>query len=146
MASPACCVQLPPMPGRNYMSTSDWIEEIAEEKVMPQGQDLSTYANLDMVPHKVTEGLAIEAFRWAAGHSPVQCRLQEGLAVVVHGSVHAQGTCGLRHPPPANPARALHGRRYQRVGGYQLGDTSKLVESLPSSVKRYFGMREERPI
>jgi hypothetical protein len=44
----------------------------------------------------------------------------------------------LCHPPL--------GPRYQRVGGYQLGDTSKLVEALPTSVKRYFGMREERPI
>lgn len=39
----------------------------------------------------------------------------------------------LTHPPTRH--------RYQRVGGYQLGDTSKLAEKLPESVQRYFGMR-----
>jgi hypothetical protein len=45
------------------MSTSDWIEEVAEGKLLPPGGAYLTYADLDIVPGKVTEGMAVEAIR-----------------------------------------------------------------------------------
>lgn len=51
------------------------------------------YADLGILPMKVTEGLPLEAIR------------------------------------------------FQRTGGYSLGDTKAIAKSLPASVKRYFGMQ-----
>jgi hypothetical protein len=31
-------LQLPPMPGRNYMYTGDYVDEISRDKVVPQGE------------------------------------------------------------------------------------------------------------
>lgn len=82
--------KIPPMPGRNYMYTGDFVDELSRDKLAPAGS--LGYTDLGIVPLKVTEGLAIEAIR------------------------------------------------YQRTGGYSLGDTKALAKSLPASVKRYFGM------
>jgi len=55
--------RLPPLPSRNHMHTVDWIDELNEGKVIPAGG--LTYADLDMVPIKVTEGLPMEPVRFA---------------------------------------------------------------------------------
>lgn len=31
-------LQLPPMPGRNYMYSGDYIDEISRDKVVPEGE------------------------------------------------------------------------------------------------------------
>jgi NADH dehydrogenase (ubiquinone) 1 alpha subcomplex subunit 9 len=53
---------LPPMPAANYMFTADYLDEVAADKVVPPG--VKGYADLGIVPLKVTEGIAIEAFRY----------------------------------------------------------------------------------
>ncbi|GBF98166.1 NADH dehydrogenase mitochondrial [Raphidocelis subcapitata] len=85
--------RFPPLPTRNYMSTADWVDEISTGKVVPDG--VHTYADLDMIPQRITEGMAMEPIR------------------------------------------------YSRTGGYAHGDTRKLAQKLPHSVKRYYGMAHE---
>eukprot|EP00879_Flechtneria_rotunda_P002683 GHRR01002889.1.p2 GENE.GHRR01002889.1~~GHRR01002889.1.p2 ORF type:complete len:173 (+),score=58.59 GHRR01002889.1:1284-1802(+) len=88
--------KLPPLPGRNYMFTTDYVNEISRDKVAPAG--VLGYKELGIVPVKVTEGMAIEAIR------------------------------------------------YERVGGYTLGDTKTLAKSLPTNVKRYLGMQQHTEV
>uniref|UniRef100_A0A383VU92 NAD-dependent epimerase/dehydratase domain-containing protein n=1 Tax=Tetradesmus obliquus TaxID=3088 RepID=A0A383VU92_TETOB len=54
--------KLPPMPGRNYMYSGDYIDEISRDKVVPEGS--LGYADLGILPMKVTEGFPIEAIRY----------------------------------------------------------------------------------
>lgn len=54
--------KLPPLPGRNYMYTTDYVDEISVDKLTPEGA--MTYADLGIIPMKVTEGLPIEAVRY----------------------------------------------------------------------------------
>lgn len=44
------------------------------------------------------------------------------------------------NPQKVTEGLALEPIRYSRVGGYELGDTSELAKSLPTTVKKYFGM------
>lgn len=50
------------MPGRNYMYTGDFVDELSRDKLAPAGS--LGYTDLGIVPLKVTEGLAIEAIRY----------------------------------------------------------------------------------
>jgi hypothetical protein len=36
--SPAGLLQLPPLPGRNYMLTPNWVDELSAGKVVPKGE------------------------------------------------------------------------------------------------------------
>lgn len=54
--------KLPPLPGRNYMYTVDYVDEISRDKLIPEG--VSSYADLGISPIKVTEGMPIEAVRY----------------------------------------------------------------------------------
>jgi NADH dehydrogenase (ubiquinone) 1 alpha subcomplex subunit 9 len=46
------------------MATEDYIDEIAgAHYVLPQGPNVLTFADLDVSPHKVTEGIPIEYLR-----------------------------------------------------------------------------------
>ncbi len=47
----------------NTMFTLDAINETAQDHVLPTGPDILTYADLDIVPSKVTEGFPIEHLR-----------------------------------------------------------------------------------
>lgn len=66
-------MQLPPMPGRNYMFTGDFVDEISRDKLAPAGS--LGYADLGIVPLKVTEGLAIEAIRYQRTGEPASVAL-----------------------------------------------------------------------
>lgn len=44
--------------------TADGIEELALDLVLPAGTDVLTFADLEMKPHKVTEGIPIEYLRY----------------------------------------------------------------------------------
>jgi NADH dehydrogenase (ubiquinone) 1 alpha subcomplex subunit 9 len=59
---------------------------------LPPSPGVLTYADLDIVPGKITEGMPMEPIR------------------------------------------------YSRIGGYLHGDTRKLAQKLPSSVKRFYGV------
>lgn len=56
-------LRMPPFPGRNYMSTADWVDEISTGKVVPDG--VPTYSDLDIIPGKITEGMAMEPTRYS---------------------------------------------------------------------------------
>ncbi len=56
------------MPGRNYMFTGDFVDEISRDKLAPAGS--LGYSDLDIVPLKVTEGLPIEAIRYQRTGDP----------------------------------------------------------------------------
>ncbi|KIY94131.1 hypothetical protein MNEG_13832 [Monoraphidium neglectum] len=51
------------MPRRNYMATADYVDEISTGKVVPDGA--LTYADLDIIPGKITEGTAMEPIRYS---------------------------------------------------------------------------------
>lgn len=46
-------------------------------------------------------------------------------------------------PAKVTEGTAMEAVRYSRVGGYAHGDTRKLAQKLPASVKRYYGMDHE---
>ncbi len=60
---PNVCLQLPSLPMTSPMATDDYVEESLRDKVVPPL--VKGYADLDIVPQKVTDGLAIEPVRHA---------------------------------------------------------------------------------
>lgn len=58
----ACVVQLPvPV---NYMFTSDWVDELQVDATLPQQEGLLTYNDLNVLPRRIDEGVAIEHIRY----------------------------------------------------------------------------------
>lgn len=50
----------------NYMMTADFIDELAEDNVMPK--DALTFKHLDMHPRDTTRGISVDHIRyWRAG-------------------------------------------------------------------------------
>lgn len=45
-------------------------------------------------------------------------------------------------PGKITEGTAMEAVRYSRIGGYAHGDTRKLAQKLPPSVKRYYGVSE----
>jgi NADH dehydrogenase (ubiquinone) 1 alpha subcomplex subunit 9 len=95
--------RMPPMPSRNYMSTADWVDEISTGKVVPKagadGARVLTYADLDIAPRRITEGVAMEPVRYSR----------------VGGYEHGD-TRALAHKLPASVKR-YYGMEHEFGGG-----------------------------
>lgn len=57
-----CAVQLPvPV---NYMFTSDWVDELQVDATLPQQEGILTFKDLNVLPRRIDEGVAIEHIRY----------------------------------------------------------------------------------
>ncbi|KAK9841575.1 hypothetical protein WJX74_008180 [Apatococcus lobatus] len=48
----------------NYMFTSDWVDELQVDATLPQQEGLLTYKDLNVLPRRIDEGVAIEHIRY----------------------------------------------------------------------------------
>lgn len=59
----AQCVLQMPVPV-NYMFTSDWVDELQVDATLPTGEGIKTFADLNVIPRRIDEGVPIEHIRY----------------------------------------------------------------------------------